>query len=120
VQANLGRKLKVRSTAGTLFFSTNMTRSHNKLQGIGQGPSGADLTSGGKLIAKPSCRAVRTCDMIVRSDTSSHWAGDQAVQTCQRGEGAKWIKVKPSKAELPNQTKLPNWAKVGLDCSFID
>jgi hypothetical protein len=56
--------------------------------------------------------------MVVRTD--SHRAGDQAVQTCQRDEGAKWIKVKPSKAELPSQANLLNWAKVGLDCSFTD
>jgi len=31
------------------FFSTNMTRSRNKLQSTGQGPSGANQTSGGKL-----------------------------------------------------------------------
>jgi len=52
--------------------------------------------------------------MVVRTD--SRRAGDQAVQTCQRGEGAKWI----SKAELPSQANLPNLAKVGLDCSFTD
>jgi len=56
--------------------------------------------------------------MVVRTD--SRRAGDQAVQTCQRGEGAKWIKAKPSKAELPKQENLPNWAKVVLDCSFTD
>jgi len=58
--------------------------------------------------------------MVVRTD--SRRAGDQAVQTCQRSEGAKWIKVlvKPSKAELPSQANLLNWAKVGLDCSFTD
>jgi len=56
--------------------------------------------------------------MVVRTD--SRWAGDQAVQTCQRGEGAKWIKVKPSKADLPSQANLLNWAKVGVDCNFND
>jgi len=58
--------------------------------------------------------------MVVRTDNRR--AGDQAVRTCpgQRGEGAKWIKVKPSKAELPSQANLLNWAKVGLDCSFTD
>jgi len=56
--------------------------------------------------------------MVVRTD--SRRAGDQAVQTCQQGEGAKWIKEKPSKAELPSQANLLQWAKVGLDCSFTD
>jgi len=56
--------------------------------------------------------------MVVRTD--SRRAGDQAVQTCQRGEVAKWIKVKPSKAELPSQANLPNRAKAGLECSFTD
>jgi len=56
--------------------------------------------------------------MVVRTD--SHRAEDQAVQTCQWGEGAKWIKVKPIKAELPSQANLLNWAKAGLDCSFTD
>jgi len=56
--------------------------------------------------------------MVVRTD--SRRAEDQAVQTCQRGEGGKWIKVKPSKAELPSQANLLKWAKVGLDCSFTD
>jgi len=46
--------------------------------------------------------------MVMRTD--SRRAGDQAVQTCQRGEGAKWIKVKPKKAALPSQANLPNWA----------
>jgi len=49
VQASLGRQLKVRSTAGSVFFATNMTRRRNKLQSTGQGSSGATLTSGGKL-----------------------------------------------------------------------
>jgi len=53
VQANLGRKLKVRSTAGTIIFSTNtnITRSRNKfkLQSTGQGTIGANRTSGQKL-----------------------------------------------------------------------
>jgi len=49
VQANLGRKLRVQSTAGTVFLPTNMTRSPNKLRSTGQGPSGVNLTSGGKL-----------------------------------------------------------------------
>jgi len=56
--------------------------------------------------------------MVVRTD--SRRAGDQAAQTCRRGEGVKWIKVKPSKTELPSQANLPNWAKVVLDCSFTD
>jgi len=57
--------------------------------------------------------------MVVRSTrTDSRRAGDQAEQTCQRGEGAEWIKVEPSKAELPSQANLPNWAKVVLDCNF--
>ena len=42
--------------------------------------------------------------MVVRTD--SRRAGDQAVQTCQRGEGAEWIKVKPSKAELHQEITL--------------
>jgi len=56
--------------------------------------------------------------MVVRTD--SRRAGDQAVQTWQRGEGAKWIKVEPNKAELPNQANLQNWAKVVLGCIFTD
>jgi len=56
--------------------------------------------------------------MVVRTDNRR--AGDQAVQTCQRGEGAKWIKLIPSKAELPSQVNLLNWAKIGLDCCFTD
>jgi len=54
--------------------------------------------------------------MVVRTDIRQ--AEDQAEQTCQRSEGAEWIKVEPSKAELPSQANLPNWAKVVLDCSF--
>ena len=60
--------------------------------------------------------------MVVRSTrTDSRRAGYQEEQTCQRSEleGAKWIKVEPSKAELPSQANLPNWAQVVLDCSFI-
>jgi len=56
--------------------------------------------------------------MVVRSD--SRRAGDRAVQTCQRGEGAKLIKEKPSKAEQLSQANLLNWAKVDLNCSFTD
>jgi len=56
--------------------------------------------------------------MVVRTD--SRREGDQAVQTSQWGEGAKWIRANPSKAELPSQANLLNWAKVGLDCSFTD
>ena len=50
MQANLGRKLRVRSTAGTVFLPTNTTRScFKKLLSTGQGPSGANLTNRGKM-----------------------------------------------------------------------
>jgi len=73
--------------------------------------------SGAKLpnLAERSCRVVK---MVVLTD--SHRTGDQAQQTCQRNEGAKWIKVEPSKAELPSQANLPNWEKSVLDCGFTD
>jgi len=40
---------RVWSTAGTVILPTNMTRNHNKLPSTGQGPGGANRTSGGKL-----------------------------------------------------------------------
>ena len=83
-----GTKLGVQSTTGTVFFSTNMTRSHIKLQGTGQRPSGTNLTSGGNLpnlAAGP--RTLASSNNGVRTD--SRWTGDQAEQTCERGEGAK-------------------------------
>jgi len=47
--------------------------------------------------------------MVVQSTTTeSRQAGDQAEQTCQRSEGAEWIKVEPNKAELLMQANLPN------------
>jgi len=119
VQADLGRKLQVRSTAGTAFLPTNMTRSHfKKLPSTGQGAKRSKPNERRK-IAKPSCRAERSCltvIMVVRSTRTD--SSRVAERNWQRSEGAEWIKVEPSKAELPSQANLPNWANVVLYCMF--